>query len=510
MKARTVSQTRVPAQSAVSWRTILAVAVALICAISVYGFNGRATFYYDTEGYLEAGKQVLSLFGADLVATSVETGAEIAPASESSTTATVASTHDAPADNTTVGSRSAVYAAVLALFAWLGNVDFAVAANLAIFWLAVWIVAKVAVRGIGLEGRPAEVAASLTVAGALGSLPFYVAFLMPDLLAPVLILMLALLTAFLRQLRASEIVLSIAVAIAAILAHPSHLMIAVVMIPLCVLMAPAAVGHRWKIAALCALLVGGGLAERFIFSSAVNAIRHSQVIYLPFLTARLVEDGPGRDYLAAHCPDPALATCALYEQLERPGDRSYRFDAPVILFSSDPNDGSYALLSPDIRAKVAAEQLEFGLRTFLSAPLAVTGALVANTIDQLHLVSVDMTIPTPDMVGSIFSRPTYLTPDHADGRLLGPSRGWISWVSSLHAAVYLGSLLGLLIVLRRSETPESLRLFIVTVLLGLIANAFICGAISEPASRYGARVGFLLPLTLALAVWPRSTRRVSL
>ncbi len=507
MNAQTLTQAPADVRKVEVWRKFLAIVVALICALSVYGINGRATFYYDTEGYLEAGKQVLGLFGVDLAVASAPSESKVAPDAGMVTEDTVVPTNGPPADNVTVGSRSAVYGAALALFAWLGHVDIAVGANLALFWLSVWIAARVAIRALGLEGQPAEMAAGLTVAGALGSLPFYVGFLMPDLLAPILILSLALLTAFLKYMRASEIVLALSVAVAAILSHPSHLMIAAMMLPICAFMAPATAGHRRKVAALCAILVVGGVGERLVFSGAVTTLRHSQVVYLPFLTARLIDDGPGRDYLAVRCPDPSFATCALYEQLERPGDRRYRSDAPVILFSSDENDGSYALLAPDLRAKVAAEQLEFGLRTFLSAPFAVTGALVANTVDQLRLTSIDMTIPTPDMVGSIFSRSTYLSPDHADGRLLKSDREWIVWVSTLHTAVYLGSLLGLLFVLRRSETPEPLRLFILTVLLGIVVNAFVCGAISEPASRYGARVSFLLPLTLALAVWPRRLRK---
>ncbi len=507
MNARKLTQAPVDVRKVQVWRKFLAICIALICALSVYGINGRATFYYDTEGYLEAGKQVLGLFGVDLAVASAPSEPKVVPKSEVTTEETIAPTSDPPTDNMTIGSRSAIYGAALALFAWLGHLDGAVAANLGLFWLSVWIVARVSIRGLGLKGMPAEVAAGLTVAAAIGSLPFYVAFLMPDVLAPILILSLALLTAFLKQMQAGEVVLALVLAAVATFSHPSHLMIAALMLPICAVIAPAAAGHRWKIAGLCAVLVVGGLGERLIFSSAVGSIRHTQVVYLPFLTARLIEDGPGRDYLAARCPDPNFATCALQEQLERPGDRHFRFDAPVILFSADENDGSYALLAPDLRARVAAEQLEFGLLTFASAPLAVVGALVSNTIDQLRLTSIDMTIPTPDMVGSIFSRPSYLSADHADGRLLGPDREWIVWVSTLHTAVYLGSLLCLLFVLRRSETPEPLRLLILTVLLGIVVNAFVCGAISEPASRYGARVSFLLPLTLALAVWPRRLRK---
>ena len=36
------------------------------------------------------------------------------------------------------------------------------------------------------------------------------------------------------------------------------------------------------------------------------------------------------------------------------------------------------------------------------------------------------------------------------------------------------------------------------VLLGVLANALVCGGISQPATRYGARVIWLLPLTATI------------
>ena len=41
------------------------------------------------------------------------------------------------------------------------------------------------------------------------------------------------------------------------------------------------------------------------------------------------------------------------------------------------------------------------------------------------------------------------------------------------------------------------RIFAAIVILGILGNALICGGISQPANRYGARVIWLLPFTAA-------------
>ena len=42
----------------------------------------------------------------------------------------------------------------------------------------------------------------------------------------------------------------------------------------------------------------------------------------------------------------------------------------------------------------------------------------------------------------------------------------------------------------------------IMVLLGILANALVCGGISQPSTRYGARVIWLLPLMVTIAGRP--------
>ena len=46
-------------------------------------------------------------------------------------------------------------------------------------------------------------------------------------------------------------------------------------------------------------------------------------------------------------------------------------------------------------------------------------------------------------------------------------------------------------------SPRELKLMANMLIIGILVNAFVCGGVSQPADRYGARVAFLLPLGLA-------------
>ena len=51
-----------------------------------------------------------------------------------------------------------------------------------------------------------------------------------------------------------------------------------------------------------------------------------------------------------------------------------------------------------------------------------------------------------------------------------------------------------------NRVPGRIKGFVVMLLLGILANALVCGGISQPASRYGARVIWLLPLGATILV----------
>ena len=479
--------------------TLLLAGLALFGGLSVFLLNGTSLFYFDTLGYLDTGDKLLgAIFPLGPVGSEVTSpgaGAASAPA--------------APSGTMTIGSRSVLYALLLTAAQRLGWLDAMVLVNLAAIWSMLWLLARTAARAWGLAASPALISATLILAGCLGSLPFYTAFLMPDILAPVLILALAALTAFGSQMRAAEAAFAIGLILLAVLSHLSHLVIAALLAPLALLMAPPARSYRYKILLLTAMLaVGLGIAERLVFNRAAEVFQGKEVVYLPFLTARLIDDGPGFSYLAEVCPQAGLATCALYRTLIRDGREPLRRDAPMIIFSHDPGLGSYQLLTIPERRQISREQLGFAVNVTVRHPLPVLMSVARNAVRQLSLPGIGMTIPGSQLIANAAAPDGKLGPHYATGRLFGTDRAWIAPLGFVHGVFYAVSALGIAVLLAwPGAVPQGGKHLAAMVLAGIVVNALVCGSISEPAERYGARVLFLLPILAVLLVWPLLGRR---
>lgn len=465
--------------------------------------GGGPLYYYDTAGYLIQGRGILSTVGLAEPAPNPPAGAAPAPVDSA-----------APGPDTAVaGNRAAIYSLIVGLFARAGWLQGMVLVNLGAILLAVWLTMRNLAREIPAPPpAPALTALGLTVpalvAGCLGSLPFYVAFLMPDIFTPVLLLAIANLCIFAPTMPGRERAANAALALLAILTHSSHLLIAVLLLPLGLFLSPMlARRRRWVAGGLIGLLIGAGVAERVGFAYVAEHFQHRKVAYPPFLTARLIDDGPGLRYLQSRCPDPALATCALYAALAR-SDDPRRLDAPNIIFSHDPATGSLKLLPDADQQRIAGEQLGFAADVVRAHPFAVAAAFAENVATQLGYFSISMTVPRPDMLAAPNPMAGVIPDALTTGRLVTSGRGWIAPLTWAHGIVYGVSLLGVLaLLIRPGGLSSRTRRFALLILLGLLANAVVCAGISEPAHRYGARVAFLLPmLAVALALIRRAGR----
>jgi phage shock protein PspC (stress-responsive transcriptional regulator) len=77
------------------------------------------------------------------------------------------------------------------------------------------------------------------------------------------------------------------------------------------------------------------------------------------------------------------------------------------------------------------------------------------------------------------------------------------YVNWLHVPVALASMLGLVWLLAHALAKrqlDDLTLLAATVTLALLGNAFICGVISGPHDRYGARMVWVATFVVLMAV----------
>lgn len=458
---------------------------ALMGMAAVLVINGEPLFYFDTAGYLKQGESVFRILGllqdpvGDLAGAASETGRNN--------------------DGMVIGNRSVIYAVILAAFAKTGLVWLAVVFQAVVLVATTWLIVAKAIQLFGLQCSAIRITAMSLFAASLGSAGFYIAFLMPDIFAPVLLLSMAAIVALAPVLRFWSNIALLVLGIGAVVVHPSHLVIAVIMLPICLLVGLVfRTGQLWRSIFLLALMPAVGIAQLTLLSIAVERATDDDLVYLPFVTARLISDGPGLTFLDQVCPNVDWATCALRAKLVR----KEQLSPEKILFSKSEETGSFALLDPSLRKSISKEQSDFFRAVVLGQPIAVLRAAWGNTVEQLCLMSISMTIANSKMTESA----NRIYPDFPKslgaGRLIADGPGWVDYLTRAHQALYQLSIMVILglILVPQSRVPANLRAFAVVILLGIVANAFVTGAISQPADRYGARVAFLFPM-LAVLLW---------
>ncbi|NDV99581.1 hypothetical protein [Salipiger sp. PrR002] len=485
-----------PLRSRSPLATLVWLVIALAICLSVTIINRTPTAYFDTGLYLTRGENTLQTLGlAPKQKAADESGTADPKAAAKGAAKGNAGADD---DRTTSGSRSLFYAVFLASALTFADLRMVPILQACALILTILISVRTIVRRYDLSMSPPALTALAAAGAAMGSAPFYVAFLMPDIFAPILLLVVAGFVAFIADMLPWERAALFVLAAVAVMTHPSHLAIALVLVP------PALLGivlFRRPRKLLAAVMVVGiplaGLAEHMAVRTAVKTVVHSDVVYTPFLTARLIVDGPGLEYLHATCPNPEVASCALLPMLNEP----QRVTPYNILFEKQPDLGSLALLPKETQRQIMAEQVDFAKNVFTSKPLSVFAAVTRNTLIQLRKYSAGTTITEPRELSAI-RRSAFDLPPHFDDARLSTRQPWMDQTNTLHAAAYAVStvLILSLVLWPRSGLPLQLRCWALFLLVGIIANAFVCGAVSQPAARYGARVLFLLPMAAVLLV----------
>jgi hypothetical protein len=354
---------------------------------------------------------------------------------------------------------------------------------------ALWII-QLTLRMLGAKQLSTLVAISLLLI-LTTALPWLASMLLTDIFAGLSVLSLYLLVLHGERLSGFE---RVAVFLFTAFAAATHSATFGVLLGLCCLGLLARPWLRRQIA--LGVLVQGflALATGAAILVAANFALSGQLAWTPGGTGvafgRMMQDGIVARYLRDHCPHERLKLCPYRDELPATADE--------FLWGHSMFDtlGRFEGLNDEMGFIVSRSLAEY--------PLWQAETAIAATAQQL--VSVATGEGTngwiPHTYGIIARYiPSQLTPMRA-----ARQQHWdinFAAMNWLHVPVALGSMVLVAVMFGRAllrRRHDDLSLLAATVTFALLGNAFICGAISGPHDRYGARMAWIATLTVLIAL----------
>ena len=215
---------------------------------------------------------------------------------------------------------------------------------------------------------------------------------------------------------------------------------------------------------------------------------------------RMLQDGIVARYLADHCPDATLRLCPYRNQLPATADEFLWGDSPF------DSLGRFTGLNDEMRRIVLESLVEYPGQQIVTA--------AASTAKQLLMVGSGYGVN--DQLPHTYGIIERYMPDQAPAmHAARQQRGELDFsaINRLHVPVALLSMALVAAIALRSVALgelDEVALLAANVAVALLANAFVCGALSGPHDRYGARMVWLATFVVMIAVMTRRKRTLAL
>ncbi len=450
-------------------RSLAAVLTGALCLSWPAIYNGFPLLYPDSMTYLDSGRKVA---GAVFLHRHL----------------------------TYYGMRSFFYSVAILPFHWNVNPWPVVALQTLLVALVLWLViCSVA----GLRARAWFVALMILLSG-LTSVSWYSCLILPDVLGPVLYLAVYLLVFARDQLSRAQRWGLAGVVFWGMTAHATHWMLTILLL-ICL----AGWQLLWKGPSRPALR---GLAE---VSGILGIAVMSQLAlhgYLygkpslngerpPFLTARVIADGPGRRFLEEHCAGRNWVVCRYRERMPS--------DPDAFLWGAD---GPVQTLPRQELEQMLREEVPFVLATIEAYPREQFVRSASNFWGQLNTFGYDDLDPSSWVLDGFpavmpAAQAAYERGKQAHDALprdqFDEIQKWTVWTSLL--------MIVLLVALLRRRMPPRMVGLAWVIAVTVVGNAALTGTLSMVEDRLQARVEWLVPLYAGLLgmVWVAERRRTS-
>jgi hypothetical protein len=315
---------------------------------------------------------------------------------------------------------------------------------------------------------------------AIGSAaPWFTSLLMPDIFAPLTVLLLFLLAFDSNARRRWPIT---ALSVFAIAAHLAHLVIAAACLAVVLVLRPRAL-----------LRTALPLAAAIMLLLATNLVGHGRLSVSPYgsviALARLVADGPAATYLEENCPAAGYRICNWAGRLPN--------DADVFLWHPAGPVWTY----PGGPIALAPEASRIVFATIVSRPWPVARAALGNWFAQLHMLRLDDVIGANALDATVGAQlRTYYPPGEYDRYRASAQRSdrlrriAAPLQTPLLVVLGLGAIASFALMFRSWRRDRALFALIALIAAGVVSNAFATGALAGPHDRYQARIAWLLLL----------------
>jgi hypothetical protein len=372
------------------------------------------------------------------------------------------------------------------------------AGELAAFWpvvlvqaaLTVWVIALV-LRAHGLGGRQWLMLAVVAMLTALSTLPWLTSILLTDIFAG-----LGVLALYLLLLRPGHISRSERFALIALIAVSAATHSATIAVLLALILAGIMV---WLIQPrqLPLVRIGNGvlaLTLGCVLVFAADLVVAKRLAWTPggfaLSFGRMLQDGIVNKYLDDNCPTPKLILCKYKDQLPD--------DADVWFWGSPLFDklGRFAGLDQEMADIAVASLIDYPGLQLKTATIATARQLVAVHTGEGVLNSIWHTYGTirrftPQLVASMEAA------RQQHGELSFTAINRLDYPIALLSM----ALLPVIVLLAwRRTIPSAVGELAAVCALALIANALVCGAMSNPHDRYGARLVWIAVFAVTIAL----------
>lgn len=366
--------------------------------------------------------------------------------------------------------------------------------------LTVWVIA-LTLRALGVSGNPWRLLGVVTALAISTTLPWLTSILLTDIFAGLSVLALYLLMCRAQTLKRWERAGLFALIVFSTASHSATFAV------LLALVVTAFLFHRWLrqslpprglVSGLAAVVLGAGLLLATNFALSHRLAWTPGGYTIPF--GRILQDGIVTRYLKDHCPQRHFKLCPYRNELPATADE-FLWASPIF-----NRLGRFTGLGGEMR--------EIFLDSLAAYPWQHLKTATTATLTQLMMVGSGDGVQNqlwhtygifkhylPGMVRAMEAA-------RQQRGTLGPHA--FERINKLHKPVALLALMATVLLFGSAlwrHRLDALTLLAATVVLAVLTNAAICGVISGPHDRYGARLAWLPVLVVMAAALRASEKR---